>query len=132
MHAPACTRSPPVAATGCFGYKDCAPALLIGLVLLVLLPHPWNGVGFAAATAWAILGILVGLWWSKREAPLVGTNVLVGQRAVVVESCKPRGLVKIRGETWQARSHIGVEPGERVRVCSVDGLMLYVEPEQAI
>ena len=121
-----------MAPTGCFRYKDCVPALLVGLALLFLLPHPWNGVGFAAAMVWAIVGILFGLWWSKREAPLVGTNVLIGQRALVVESCKPWGRAKIEGETWQARSHLTVDPGDRVRVCSVDGLTLHVEPDQAI
>jgi membrane protein implicated in regulation of membrane protease activity len=107
-------------------------ALLIGLALLFLLPHPWNGVGFTAAMVWAIVGILFGLRWSQRAAPLVGTSVLIGQRAVVVESCKPWGRVKIQGETWQARSHVTVDPGDRVRVCSVDGLTLHVEPDQAI
>jgi membrane protein implicated in regulation of membrane protease activity len=107
-------------------------ALLIGLAFLFLLPHPWNGVVFTAAMVWAIVGILFGLQWSKRAAPLVGTNVLIGQRAVVVESCKPWGRVKIQGETWQARSHASVDPGDHVRVCSGDGLTLHVEPDQAI
>jgi membrane protein implicated in regulation of membrane protease activity len=115
-----------------FRYKDFVLALLIGLPLLFLLPHPWNGVGFAAAMVWAIVGILIGVRWSKREAPLVGTNVFIGQRAVVVESCKPWGHVKIQGETWQARSHAAVDSGDRVRVRSVDGLTLHVEPDQAI
>jgi hypothetical protein len=34
-----------------FGYKESVLALLVGLVLLLLLPHPWNGVGFATAMA---------------------------------------------------------------------------------
>jgi membrane protein implicated in regulation of membrane protease activity len=105
-------------------------ALLIGLALLVLLPHPWNGVAFAAATTCAIVGILFGLRWSKRQAPIIGTNVLIGQRALVVESGKPWVRVRIRGETWQARSRTSVEPGDRVRVCSVDGLTLQVEPDK--
>jgi hypothetical protein len=33
-------------------------ALLVGLVLLLLLPHPWNGVGVAAAMTWEIVTIL--------------------------------------------------------------------------
>jgi membrane-bound serine protease (ClpP class) len=106
-------------------------ALVAGVALLFLLPHPWNGVGFAAAMMWEIVGILFGLWWSQQDEPVVGANTLVGLRAVVVEACEPRGRVKIRGETWQARSGIAVEPGARVRVRSVDGLTLHVEPEQA-
>ncbi len=104
-------------------------ALVVGLALLFLLPHPWNGVGFAAAMVWQIIGILYGLWWSQRDAPLVGTNTLVGVAAVVVEACRPQGRVRIRGETWQARSHVPLAPGDRVRVRAVEGLTLHVEPE---
>jgi membrane-bound serine protease (ClpP class) len=106
-------------------------ALAAGLALLFLLPHPWNGVGFAAAMVWEIVGMLYGLWWSKRAAPLVGIETLVGLGAVVVDPCAPRGRVRLRGETWQARSLVPVEPGKRVRVRSVEGLTLHVEPEQA-
>lgn len=105
-------------------------ALLVGVVLLLLLPHPWNGVGFAAAIAWEIVAVVYGLRWSRRRAPLVGMNTILGLRAVVVEACTPRGKVRVQGETWQAHSNIAVEPGARVRVRSVEGLTLHVEPEQ--
>jgi membrane protein implicated in regulation of membrane protease activity len=113
-----------------FGYKDSVLALLIGLALLLLLPHPWNGVGFAAAISWEIVTILYCVWWSQRQAPQVGTSTLLGRGAVVVEPCAPWGRVRLQGETWQARSDAAVRRGARVRVCSVDGLTLHVEPEQ--
>jgi len=68
---------------------------------------------------------------SQRRAPLVGTNTILGLAAVVVEPCTPWGRVRLHGETWQARSEVAVEPGARVRVRSVEGLTLHVEPEQA-
>jgi membrane-bound serine protease (ClpP class) len=104
--------------------------LLVGLVLLVLLPHPWNGVGFAAALAWEIVAIVYCLRWSQQQAPLVGNSTLLGLAAVVVEPCTPWGRVRLRGETWQACSEGAVERGAHVRVRSVDGLTLHVEPEQ--
>jgi membrane protein implicated in regulation of membrane protease activity len=106
-------------------------ALVTGVTFLFLLPHPWNGVGFAAAMVWEIFGMLYGLWWSKRQVPLVGTSTLLGLGAVVVEPCTPWGRVRLQGETWRARSQVAVEPGVRVRVRSVEGLTLHVEPEQA-
>ncbi len=106
-------------------------ALVVGVALLLLLPHPWNGVGFAGAMVWEIAGILYGLRWSKRAAPLVGTQTMVGLSAVVLDPCAPRGRVRLRGETWQARSSVPVERGSRVRVRSVDGLTLHIEPDQA-
>lgn len=103
---------------------------MAGLVLFFVLRHPWNGVGLAACLLWEIAGTVYGLWWSGRAAPLVGTSALIGLDAVVVAACAPRGRVRIGGETWQARSKIAVEPGRRVRVRSVEGLTLHVEPEQ--
>jgi hypothetical protein len=85
-------------------------ALLVGFVLLLLLPHPWNGAGFAAAMTWEIVAILYCLWWSQRQVPQVG----------------PR----LQGETWRARSEGAVGPGAVVRVRSADGLTLHVEPDQ--
>jgi membrane protein implicated in regulation of membrane protease activity len=113
-----------------FGYKESVLAVLVGLVLLLLLPHPWNGVGFAAAITWELVTILYCLWWSQRQALQVGSSTLLGLGAVVVTPCTPRGRVRLRGETWQARSEAVVMPGTRVRVCSVEGLTLHVEPEQ--
>jgi membrane protein implicated in regulation of membrane protease activity len=105
-------------------------AVLVGLVLLLLLPHPWNGVGFAAAMIWEIVTILYCLRWSQRQAPQVGTSTLIGLGAVVVEPCRPWGRISLRGETSQARSEGVVERGARVRVRSVEGLTLNVEAEQ--
>ena len=106
-------------------------ALLVGFVLLLVLPHPWNGVGFAAAMAWEVAAIVYALWWSQRQAPQVGTSTLLGLGAVVVEPCTPWGRVSLRGETWQARSEGAVERGAHVRVRSVEGFTLHVEAEQA-
>jgi membrane-bound serine protease (ClpP class) len=106
-------------------------ALLVGLVLLLLLPHPWNGVGFAVAVIWEIVTILYCLRWSQRQAPQVGTSTLLGLGAVVIEPCKPWGRVRLKGETWQARAEGPAERGAVVRVRSVEGLTLHVETEQA-
>jgi membrane protein implicated in regulation of membrane protease activity len=114
-----------------FRYKDWMLPLIVGVALLFVLPHPWNGVGFAAALVWELGGTVYGLRWSQRAAPLVGTSALVGVSATVVAACSPRGRVRIGGETWQARSLVAAEPGDRVRVHSIDGLTLHVEPEHA-
>ena len=113
-----------------FRYKSGMLPLIVGVALLFVLPHPWNGVGFAAALVWEIAGTVYGLRWSQRAAPLVGTSTLVGVSAMVVAPFTPWGRVKIGGETWQALSGVAAEPGDRVRVHSIDGLTLHVEPEQ--
>ena len=104
-------------------------ALLVGFALFLLLPRPWNGVGLAVALTWEFVTILYCVWWSKQQAPQVGTGTLLGLGAVVIEPCTPWGRVRLGGESWRARSEAAVRPGTRVRVCSVEGLTLHVEPE---
>lgn len=105
-------------------------ALAVGIALLLLLPYPWNWAGLAAALVSEIIGVLYGLLWSQRDAALVGIQTLVGSKGVVVEPCQPFGRVKLRGETWRARSEVVAQRGDRVLVRSVEGLMLHVEPDQ--
>lgn len=101
---------------------------LIGAILLAI---------FVLPTGWGIVVVLGGLilevgesvfWWklSHRRRPRVGTETLVGARATVVTSCRPRGQVRVAGELWQARCDSGADPGEVVEVVSVDGLALVV------
>ena len=50
-------------------------------------------------------------------------------RAEVVRPCSPVGLVRIRGELWNAQASAPVQVGESVTVSGIDGLTLRVEPE---
>jgi membrane-bound serine protease (ClpP class) len=45
---------------------------------------------------------------------------------VARERLAPSGTVLVRGEYWTAESDVPVEPGERVEVTGVDGLVLRV------
>ena len=57
----------------------------------------------------------------------------VGKLAVVQERLAPGsvGRVEVRGASWSARntSAVTLDPGQRARVASVDGLLLAVVPE---
>ena len=55
---------------------------------------------------------------------------LVGQTGVVTSDLRPRGVVDLGNETWSgvAVDNSHVPAGRRVRVVSVDGLLLTVEP----
>ena len=53
-------------------------------------------------------------------------EALVGARG---EMTGP-GWASVGGELWRARSETPLEAGERVRVRSVDGLTLVVEPDE--
>ena len=102
--------------------------LIVGVVLLLLLPSPWNLVGCTCAFL-LFLGELF-FWNSKvRGKPKkVGAQNLIGQTATVVSSCRPKGQVRVGGEIWAARCPSGAGHGDTVRVVDRDGLTLIVEP----
>lgn len=104
-------------------------ALAAAILLAVfVLSGPWRivavGVGLAveAGETW--------FWWwlSRRRRPVVGVETLIGARATVVTPCRPRGQVRVGGELWRATCEAGADPGDAVRVLSVDGLELVVAP----
>ena len=67
---------------------------------------------------------------ARRYRPAVGREGLVGQLAETRTDLAPGGMVFVAGELWQAVSSNGSVPsGQRVRVVSVDGLRLRVEPD---
>jgi membrane-bound serine protease (ClpP class) len=85
-----------------------------------------------AATLAGVMALVAFKIVQVRRAPVVtGDSELLGQVGVVRESLKPQGIVFVRGELWQARTHDG-EPlasGTQVRVARIDeDLVLEVEP----
>jgi membrane-bound serine protease (ClpP class) len=62
----------------------------------------------------------------------MGPHTLVGAEGVVLTSLDPVGVVRVRSESWTARSTAGpVEAGATVRVTGMAGLTLEVVPEPA-
>jgi membrane-bound serine protease (ClpP class) len=80
-------------------------------------------VGLGALWAFA-----VGKAWQVRRRPVeMDPQSIEG----AVGEVRREGLVFVNGELWQARTPDGeqLRPGERVRVESLDGLVLTVRPE---
>lgn len=101
---------------------------IVALVLLFLLPSPWNLVGFIGG-----LIVFVGevLFWNRKVRSgrkTVGAQTLIGKEATVVSPCRPGGQVRIAGEIWAARCSAGADMGETVTVVGRDGLTVWVEP----
>ena len=105
---------------------------LAGAILLAVfvLPGAWDvPVVALGAVAEATEGVL---WfrWSRRRRASVGAEALAGEVAEVVDRLDPEGRVKLNGELWQART-VGAGPAERgtrVRIITLEKLMLVVEP----
>jgi membrane-bound serine protease (ClpP class) len=101
--------------------------IILAIVLLLVLPKPWNLVAFIIVTVlW--IGELI-LWSRKvRGKPLrTGAQTLVGKQGIVVEACRPTGQVRLNGEIWAARCDAGASVGEAVRVTAIQGLTAVVE-----
>jgi membrane protein implicated in regulation of membrane protease activity len=102
--------------------------IILAVVLLLVLPDPWNLVGFIAVT---ILWFGELFLWSRkvRSKPLkTGAQTLVGREGTVVEACRPDGQVRLNGELWAARCAAGASIGDTVRVTAIHGLTAVVEP----
>ena len=101
--------------------------LLLGIVLLIFLPSPWD---LASFTACLVLFCGELFYWSRTmrgRRKVVGAQTLVGEEAEVLAPCRPTGQVRIGGELWQARCDAGADAGETVRVVGLSGLTLLVE-----
>src|SRR5712691_9442201 len=101
--------------------------IIVAVVLLLLLPHPWNVVGFLIIT---VLWFGELFLWSRKvrgRPKASGPQTLVGKQAEVIASCSPLGQVRLNGEIWAARCDAGAATGETVRVVAVEGLTAVVE-----
>jgi len=68
--------------------------------------------------------MLFKAYWAR---PKGGAEGLLGEVGTVKEEIDPEGLVFVHGEYWRARAAGKLEPGERVEVESLDGLVLRVK-----
>lgn len=72
--------------------------------------------------------LLVLIIRSRGMGVMAGSEGMVGEEGVVTASVAPRGKIEVRGEIWNAESAAPISPGTRVRVRSIQGLMLTVDP----
>ena len=101
------------------------------LVAVLFLESPWDVLLVAGAVIVEVAEALFWLRLSRRRPAVTGREALLGENARVVSRCAPDGRVRLHGELWNARCDSVVEAGETVRVRSVDGLTLVVEPDRA-
>ena len=120
---------------------------------------PWTGIGvvsLAVGSIWLYGGApqLRPAWWvllvvsvgmvlfmlggmtamirARFSTPTVGREGLVGEMGTAELPVDPDGVVVIRGARWRARTNRAtpIGAGEPVRVVSVEGLVLEVEPPE--
>ena len=102
--------------------------ILLAIVLLFILPDPWDVVGFTVALVLAIGELFFWQRTVRDRRRVVGAETLIGRQAVVVEPCRPNGRVRIDAETWSAQSERAAATGDLVEVVGRRGLRLLVTP----
>lgn len=113
-----------------------AVAMILGAMLLVEGP-PEIRIRFGTALGVtlpfaAITVFLLALVIRARAHKVVtGAAGMVGECGLAHTALEPEGRVFIHGEFWDAVSSKPVPAGARVRVTSVDGLTVHVEPVDA-
>jgi membrane-bound serine protease (ClpP class) len=105
-------------------------SLFLGSLMLFKSAEPWLRLSLSlvlAATVVTSLFFLLVLAFAVRAARrrvVTGSEGLVGMEGVV----ESEGTVFVHGEIWKAVSDAPLPPGARVRVSSVEGLVLKVAP----
>jgi membrane-bound serine protease (ClpP class) len=121
------------------------------------VPRVWTGIGTAAfvlgsltlyhggvSLSWvtlliAFVGItltmLAGMPTMVRtrfSTPTIGRGWMIGEIGAARTDVDPDGVVEIRDAPWRARTNRAtpIKADDRVRVVSIDGLVLEVEPEE--
>jgi len=101
--------------------------IIVAIVLLFVLPGPWNLIGFGAVVVLWIGELLAWNTTVKNRRRVVGAQTLIGEEAIVVRACLPVGQVRLNGEIWKARCDEGAGVGATVRVAGRKKLTLIVE-----
>src|SRR6476661_5655467 len=135
-----------IASVVCFVIELKAPGLGIwgALGLLFLLLGGWflyDRSGGVSVSPWALVGVAVfaGVFFGivvaaalrMRHQPSIWSRSVIGQEGVALPAgVGPKGgIVRVASEEWRAVAPSGpIEGGAKVRVTSLDGLVLTVEP----
>ena len=113
-------------------------SMVLGALILVRTPMTGQGVSLAAALGVAIPFAVIAIVLmrfvlrSRQWKPAAGSEELIGEEGEVTEPIDAKvgvGLVRVHGEIWRAAMKgQSLQKGTRIRVKSVHGLTLEVEP----
>lgn len=113
-------------------------AMILGSMFLIRSPLTTTGgvslgialsatIPFAAITVFLMRLVLRSRKWKQAT----GKEELIGEEGIAISMLPPgaEGMIRVHGELWRAISPQAVAEGKAVRVKSIEGLKLHVEPE---
>lgn len=110
-------------------------AFVIGSIILMDTSVPGFAIARPLIIGMALSGALVVLFIAtyftrSRKRPIVtGAAQMFAEPAFAIADFERTGMVRIRGELWNAVSRQPVKSGQQLRVVRIDGLTLEVEPD---
>jgi membrane-bound serine protease (ClpP class) len=114
-------------------------SMMLGAMFLIRSPLTSGGVSlgvaFAATLPFALITIFLMrlVLRSRSWKSTTGREELIGEEGIAISGlgAGAEGMIRVHGELWQAVSPRAVSEGKSVRVRSIEGLKLHVEPEEA-
>lgn len=109
-------------------------AMVLGIVILVDTDIPELQIGWGPAVAITLPFAAISIFLLQLAIRSFRLKVATGSEGMIDEIGEartplgPTGTVFVHGELWNARSSEPVDAGQTVRVLSVDGMDLAVEP----
>ena len=78
----------------------------------------------------AMVGGMPAMVRTRFSTPTIGREWMIGETGTAVGAVAPDGVVMVREAPWRARTNRAtpIDAGAEVRVTSIDGLLLEVEP----
>jgi membrane-bound serine protease (ClpP class) len=114
-------------------------SMMLGAMFLIRSPLTSGGVSLGVALAATLPFALITIFLmrlvlrSRSWKSTTGREELIGEEGIAISGLPAgtEGMIRVHGELWQAVSPRAVSEGQPVRVRSVEGLKLRVEPEEA-
>ena len=111
-----------------------AAAFVAGSIMLMDTEAPGFGlspwlVGILTLMNLAFFTFVLGALFQSRKRPVVsGSEHLIGAEGTVLEDFEGTGQIRVFGEIWKASSPFPLTRNQKVRIVSVQGLMLNINP----
>ncbi|MGH9451015.1 MAG: NfeD family protein [Terriglobia bacterium] len=109
-------------------------AMLFGSLILIKTPWPGAHIHLSTSVSVTLPLALITIYLVRatilamRQKTVTGPEGLVDELGVARTDLAPAGKVMVHGEIWDARSAERLAAGQHVRVRSVEGFTLVVEP----
>jgi membrane-bound serine protease (ClpP class) len=114
-------------------------SMMLGAMFLIRSPLTSGGVSLGVALTATLPFALITVFLmrlvlrSRSWKSTTGREELIGEEGIAISGlgAGAEGIIRVHGELWQAISPRAVLEGKPVRVRSIEGLKLHVEPEEA-